>query len=304
MLALLGSKALMYYTNIGRVPVDMDLLGTYEDCQAYIKELGKRERILQNFPADSGKKIIVKTDKQIIELEVAWPDSCSEALLKLIEDDPYTWNIQGFLIPTLDVLYMLKESHKYRKNSPFFLKTMRDIQLMRKLGAKIPEQYKEWFAWREKETYNYSLPKLNQSKKDFFDNSADIYTLDHDSIHEAVKHLDKPAYEYYKPDATEVNTSKEMFFSVSEEIRLYGAIEEVMVLSIERSIHPFGLAGDERRWAFDMAHMKLATSISSGYFREYVWENYDKVQAMYSEGYVDKFYAALEAGRIKPFVSE
>lgn len=302
MLVLLGSHALNHYEYV-RTPVDYDFLGSYDDIQSYIKELGKRERIKCNYPADGGKKIIVKTDKNIFEFEVAWPDSDSEMLLKLVLCDTGTTeafcSYGVFVVPPLDVLYMLKMSHRYRKDSPHFLKTMRDIQLMRKLGAKMLPEYAEWFSLREKNTYVNKLPNLNQSKKDFFDNSASIYTLDHDSIHEAVKHLDRPAYEYYKPDSAEVFTSKELFFSIDEQIRLYGAIEEVMVLSLERSIHPF--PNVNRRWAFDMAHMKLSTSISSGWFREYVYETYDKVQAMYSEEYVDKFYSALHNGRIKPF---
>lgn len=298
MLVLLGSHALNHYTH-ARTPIDMDLLGTYDDCRDYIKQIGKTERILSDYPDSGGDKIVVKTDKNIYEFEVAWPDSNTEGLLNIIENDQYTWVNDGWMIPTHHVLYMLKMSHRYKKDSPHFLKTMRDIQLLREFGAKIPEQHIEWFKERERLTYLNTLPKLNQSKKDFFDNSASIYTWDHDDIHEAVKHLDKPAYEYYKPDNAEVFTSKEMFFSVDEQVRLYGAIEEVMVLSIERSIYPF--PNVDKRWAFDMAHMKLATSISSGWFREYVWENYDKVQAMYSSEYVNKFYSALEAGLIKKF---
>ena len=308
MLALLGSHALNHYEHT-RTPMDYDFLGTYEDIQDYIKQLDKRERILQNIPTDGGKKIVVKTDNNIFEFEIAWPDSDSEQLLHIIKNGEWVWkridNVIGpsypivITIPSLDILYMLKMSHRYRKDSPHFKKTMDDILLMRKLGATMLEGHMDWFKLREKNTYTNKLPNLKQSKKDFFDNSASIYTLDHDGIHEAVKHLDKPAYEYYKPDATEVFTSKELFFNCKEYVRLYGAIEEVMVLSLERSIHPF--PDVDKRWAFNMAHMKLATSISSGWFREFVWENYYTVQSMYSEEYVHKFYNALNNGRIKPF---
>lgn len=305
MLVLLGSGALAHHTFGIRKPVDIDLLGTYEDTQDHIKYVGKVEKIIANFPAEGGKKIIVKTTEHIREYEVAWPGSDSEALLKLVIEDKKSfdsdWGHGLCKVPTLDILYMIKMSHRYKKDSIHFNKTMNDILLMRKLGAKIPDEYRGWFNWREAETYTNKLPNLNQSRKEFFDNSNSIYTVQHDDIHEAVKHLKYPAYEYYKPNATEVYTSKEMFYDVSEEIRLYGALEEVMVLSIERAILPFNLVGEKRRWAFDMAHMKLSTSISGGWFREYVWENYQAVQDMYSEEYVDKFYKALEAGQIKPF---
>lgn len=299
-LAVLGSVALNFHKQT-RTPMDLDILGTYDDIRAYIKQLGKREKIIYDMPEDGGKKIVVKTKTRIIEAEVAWPDSDSEALLELIMCECMPTLHAGMVLPNLDTLYMLKMSHRYRKDSPHFLKTMRDIHLMREMGAKIRPEHEEWYKWRQKETYQNSLPKLNQSKKEFFDNSTSIYTLDHDSIHEAVKHLERPAYEYFKPDAAEVMTSQHMFLDCARHVQLYAALEEVMVLSIERSIHPFNLVGEKRRWAFDMAHMKLSTSISSGWFREFVWENYDEVQSMYSEEYIDKFYAALKAGLIKPF---
>lgn len=301
MLAVLGSVALNNYQFV-RKPVDLDLLGTYDDVTAYVEKLKRTEKILAHYPIDSGRKIVIKTDKRIVEAEIAWPDSDSEALLKIIEDDQYTFNKNGVLIPTLNVLYTLKMSHRYRKDSPHFLKTMNDILLMRELGAKIPEQYQEWYGWRQRETYQNHLPKLNVSKKDFFDNSSGIYTLQHDDIHLAVKHLDKPAYEYFKPDAAEVYTSKELFFKCSREVQLYSVLEEVMTLSLERSIHPFPSVN--RRWAFNTAHQKLASSISSGFYREFVWENYHTVQDMYDEKYIDKFYEALHNGQIRKFGSE
>jgi len=305
MLALLGSGALRHHTTDLRKPMDVDLLGRYDDIQEHIKYVSRSEKVLANYPSSGGTKIIFKTLSTIYEYDVAWEGSNNEALLRIIEEDSSTFKsdwIDGLcLVPSLDILYMLKMSHRYRKDSPHFKKTMDDIWRMRAVGATIPVQYSEWFAERESLTYTNKLPNLNQSRKEFFDNSNSIYTVQHDDIHEAVKHLDRPAYEYYKPDATEVFTSKEMFYSVDESVRLYGALEEVMVLSIERAILPFSLVGDKRRWAFDMAHMKLASSISGGWFRNHVWENYYAVQAMYSEEYVDKFYKALEAGQIKPF---
>lgn len=301
MIAVIGSVALNVHQQT-RKPIDIDCVGTYDEVTAFIHKISKVEKVRANYPSEGGSKVILKTDQRIMEFEIAWNDSSAERLLSIIENDNVgTTNVCGveMLVPSIDVLLMLKESHKYRKDSPFFNKTMDDIHLLRMLGGTI--KYPEWYKEREDLTYTNSLPKLNQSKKDFFDNSNNIYTLDHDSIHEAVKHLERPAYEYFKPDTAEVFTSKELFFNCPLQVRLYAALEEVMVLSIERSIHPFELKGDKRRWAFDMAHMKLSTSISSGWFREFVWENYAAVQAAYNEEYIDKFYIALADGKIKPF---
>lgn len=296
--AILGSVALNQH-HFTREPSDWDILCSYEGAQTFIKQIGKRETIKCNYPTDGGAKILVKTNVRIYELEICWPESNAEKLLELIMVDCMPDLYEGMLVPNLDTLLTIKTSHRYKKDSIFFNKTRKDILLLRSLGAKIPESHKDWLKWRERETYTNALPKLNQSKKDFFDNSSNIYTISHDDIHEAVKHLERPAYEMFKPDSAEVFTSKEMFFKCSEEVRLYAALEEVQVLSIERSIHPFGHTN--YRWAFDLAHQKLASSISGGWFREFVYGSYDTVQAMYDEAYVHKFYAALNSGLIKPF---
>jgi len=293
---LIGSKAIKYHVPEWREPQDTDLVGTYEEAEEY----QKKHRPKVCYPISSGDSIYMKfADGEITEVEVAWTGSRAEKLIEFVKNDWDTIEHEGMLIPSLDFLYLLKCSHKYKKDSPHFLKTLRDIQALEKLGCELRPSYMDFFKQREKDTYDNVLPKLNQSKQDFFDNSASIYTLEHDDIHLAVKHLDKPAYEYFKPDDTEVFTSKSMFFTLPKEIQLYAALEEMYVLSLERSIHPF--PDVNRKWAFDMAQMKLSTSISSGWFRKFCYDHYDEIQALYDESYVNKFYEALSNGYIKKF---
>lgn len=291
---LIGSKAIKFHVPSWRQPQDVDLVATYEEAEKYQK--AHKSKVC--YPIDSGKSIYMKaSDGQITEIEVAWEGSRAEKLIKFIESDKDTVEWLGVKVPSLDVLYTLKMSHRYLKDSPHFKKTLDDILELRKLGAKIRPEHQEFYEQRMKDTYVNKLPKLNQAKGEFFDNESSIYTIDHDSIHEAIKNLDKPAYEYFKDG--EVWCSKELWDNCSDEVKLFAAYEEIGVLSIERSIHPF--PNVDKRWAFNMAHMKLATSISSGWFREFVWENYYKIQEMYSTEYLDKFYDALNNGRIKKF---
>lgn len=93
-------------------------------------------------------------------------------------------------------------------------------------------------------------------------------------------------------------TDKAKFFSLPREIQLLGVLEESYVLALERSIIPHN---SDRRRAFAMAISKVCTSITSGWFREFAWENYDDVVALYDDNFVDKFRAALAAGHIKSF---
>ena len=176
---------------------------------------------------------------------------------------------------------------------------------MRVLGASMSDLdtfpgYREWYKAREKETYWYKHPKLSVGKDDFFKDDGIVYQYDHDSIHRSIMHLDKPAYEYYKPEDSEVLCSKELFFDSSNEVRLHGGLEEAYTLALERHQIPKGFK-PPARVSFDIALMKVCTSITSGWFREWCWEHYDLISSNYDSTYVDKFKTALAEGKVKPF---
>jgi hypothetical protein len=296
MMILIGSEALrMLGIPVDRKRLDIDVVGEYDDIVKFANFKGK---IKSCYPVDGGKKLVVKTDNIIIEGELTWPESNAAALEALILNDPDTICSRDFIgsvVPSLDVLYMLKMSHRYLRNSPHFLKTMRDIQMLRAAGAKIKPEHEEFYKERMRVTYDYGHPKLDTSKDNFFKGDGVKYTYDHDSIHEAVKHLEKPAYNYYKPDENDVYCSKDLFFEAPEMVRLLGGLEEAYVLALERSQIPFpGMWTPER--SFDFALMKVCTSITSGWFREFCWENYDKIRELYDPAYVTRFWQAVEDG--------
>ena len=163
---------------------------------------------------------------------------------------------------------------------------------MRVIGATIPEELQEVLKKREAETYNYAHPNLNVSSNDFFKGDEVPYIYDHDSIHEAIALLGEPAYKQYMKDGSEVMTSKEKFFAAPEHVRLLGVYEESCVLALERSQIPFGDEVSPKE-SFVMALSKVCTSITSGWFREYAWEQYGAVMhfyhAMGEDDYVNRF---------------
>lgn len=303
---LIGSQALKYYTKLDREPRDWDFIGTIDEIESFIQE--RKDEVESAYPSNEGKKMIVKLKNELpIEFEIAWEGSTAEKVLQFTKLNLADHNMKEKVVPALDklailpslnILYELKLSHRYLKNSPHFLKTMRDIQLMRSLGAQI--EHPEWLKEREKETYNYSHPKLNVAKDEFFkkDDGQVVYIYDHDSIHIAMARFDKPAYEYFKPEGSQVLCDKKMFFDSPEEIKLASVIEEATVLALERSQIPYkGLV--EPLWSFKMALFKVCTSITSGYWREYAYSVYDQVLALYDEKYVEKFWKAVDDGIVK-----
>lgn len=318
---LVGSKALEVFCMLqeGKTPNDLDTICTFAEFQKWSRD--HKDMIAHCVPL-SGDKFHVRDKTGFnYEFEIAWPGSTGEALLQRYEHPDRVRNIAP-----PEVCLALKLSHKYLKDSPHFLKTMRDIQWLQGQGVELDAWLKDWLPIREAETYVYNHPKLDVSKDDFFKGDGVQYVYDHDTIHLTVALIERtftercggpsvpgkmvsygrevtrtyPAYTFYMKDGSEVMTSKDKFMSVPEQIRLYGVYEESCVLALERSQIPYVFMGGTQgrrpptaRQSFEMALMKVCTSITSGWFREYAWDNYDKVMALYEElgenDYVERF---------------
>lgn len=308
---LVGSYAAkLQQFDFGRQCADTDLVATYDELQEFHK--ANKDHIKASFPISDGNVQFVKMkDNSIVEIEIAWPGSRGHALLNWVDENHRDCTYVGLWfigmssvkVASLELLLLLKESHKYLKNSPHFYKTMADIKLLRKRGISIPEAWKSFLAEREKVTYTYSLPKLNVGNKEFFDSSVtgvhQVY--DHDSIHEAVAILLHPAYKSYQPEDAEVMCSREMFENSHESLKFNGVVEEACVLAIERSLVPYpgGKTPDE---AFKYALMKVCTSITSGWFREWAWEHHDEAIDWYETfgvSYWERFQQAVRLGKVK-----
>lgn len=238
-----------------------------------------------------------------LEFDIAQPGDSTDLLIEYCKANPQSLFLNnGDFVAPVDVLYLLKMSHRFKKNSPHFFKTMNDIHFMRSLGAVIPAELEDVFKLREKETYDYSHPNLDVKSKDFFKGDEVPYVYDHDTIHEAVAVLGVPAYKSYMKDDSEVMTSKEKFFEQENHIRLLGVYEESCVLALERSQIPFNFEVPARQ-SFVMALSKVCTSITSGWFREYAYENFHVVMKFYESmgetDYIERFKANQEM--VKPF---
>jgi hypothetical protein len=294
---LSGSSALKKFIFSWREPRDIDYIVTsseYSDILSIHKE-----KIVATIPNKRGFTVHMLGSIPI-EYEIAKDGNSTELLLNILIGF-YGKNNFSTLNPR--EIYTLKMSHRFLKNSPHFKKTMDDIILLRKLGfGEIPYYLKDWFKIREKETYDYNHPKLKKvGKDDFFDTATGInYEYDHDSIHESVAHFSRPAFTMIKDDPTDVFCSKEKFNSLPETLKLFTVLEEAYTLALERHQIPNHFTPDPRK-SFEIALMKVCTSISSGWWREYAWENYYNVSSLYDEGYIQKFQNGLKNGIVKPY---
>lgn len=279
---------------------DLDLIGTFTEINEFLSVLPGN--VICNYPIGAKKLVSQRENFPIVEAEIAWSDSSAELFMNSVAEDTETKKIViagvDLLVPSIDHLYLLKMSHRFLKNSPHFMKTMNDIMLLRTMDAVIRPEHQELLALREAETYSYDHPSLKVKKKDFFSGDNITYVYDHDSIHECMKHLQLPAYAYFKEDDQEVFCSRELFDQLPKKTKLYAVLEEAYVLALERSQIPYeGQIAPLR--SFEIALQKICTSITSGWFREFAWEHYHEVFDMCDPYYLDKFKNGVKSGVVK-----
>lgn len=287
---IVGSVAARHHgINLSRPPKDIDIIGNYEDVCAYIYGMGNEEGMYypedwreEDLECSYGKKKHFYNGVWNIHVEadIVEENTHNERMFVQMMSDVQNAGICHYASP--EWLYFLKMSHRFKKNSPHFFKTRKDIEVFRRKGISLPRDSEWLMKERETLTYNYGHPKLNVSKKDFFKGDGIEYVYCHDSIHRAVALGPQPAYTYYMVEEEEVLSSKEKFFSLPEEIRLAGVYEESCVLALERSQIPFDFKPSPTK-SFCMALEKVCTSITSGWFREYAYDNFFKVLALYSQ---------------------
>jgi hypothetical protein len=299
---VIGSYALQQHATPTRVANDIDVIGTYEEVCEFFNP-GIRQAF---YPIADGKKYFIKTtlSDDIIEAEIAWPGSLAEEFLSINPRRQMTSLLEKLVYyATLDDLFTLKMSHRYLRNSPHFEKTRNDIIALRKMGVgpHIPDYLSDWFKRREKATYHYNKPSLDTNKEGFF---RDEYVYDHDSIHMAIAYPEPPAYESFKADSAEVLTCNKRFAAAQHYVKLRAGYEESCVLALERSLipHPGKMTPEQ---AFKFALQKVCTSITSGPFREFCWENYDGILRLErmlrgsGDAYERRFRRGVENGIVK-----
>ncbi len=305
---LIGSRslALRQPNALLRNCVDFDFLCTQQEFDNWMETTSHKVNPTKVYPLPEFNKMIVEGNTNC-EFEIITPGKSSELIAQAVADDPDNIATPFGIVPSLDLLFTIKDSHKYKKfekSSAQFWKTTIDWHVMKQLGAKVRPEYEGLLKLRKDETYaKQKHPKLNTNKENFFKDDNIKYFWDHDSIHEAVAWPEPPAYLSYMKDGAQVDCDKEKFFSIDENIRLEGVVQESMVLAVERALQPFpnGMNADQ---AFKFALAKVCSSITSGWFRTYAFENVFAAIKLYESRYKDywiKFQQHVVDGKVKPF---
>jgi hypothetical protein len=291
---LLGSRALSIVAPhvLLRKPKDFDFL-------CHESELAKwKDEFFVNASQLETGKFVANVGELICEFEIINQNDSSFLLEKIIQEDPESKMTDFGMVPSLDVLFAIKTSHRFRKDSPHFWKTLTDWHAMKNAGAKVQPEHFEFVKTRSAEVAK-ATPKLNVDKKAFFNSDEVPYIYDHDSIHISVAGKQKPAYMSYIKDGQEVLCSKEKWDKCDFETKIRGVLEETSVLAIERSLVPFKNANPKTSWMF--AFSKVCTSITSGWFREFAYQNAPLIVSRYTDDFWNDFCEDVNKGKIKSF---
>lgn len=306
---VLGSKALHLNLNndIARFNrSDIDVVMSMDDFSAFISK--NQPFITKMIPTSSTKYSVRLTNQhvQYYEIEISFKGSSQWLLDNQSIISSGVWSDvfgNDFHFVNNEVLYLTKKSHihypiHYDKNIADYslLKTVIDDEKVK--------TYQLYYDLRLKETkdrINKRLPTLNRTNEDFFDRSKNVvgYVFEHDDIHEAIKHYERPVYEMMKKDFSKAWCEKDMFYNLPHEYKVRCVQEEAYVIALERYIILRKGYYKDPRLAYKSALQRICTTLCSGFFRDFAVENYFEILNAYSDNYVNKFKEKLFSGLVK-----
>jgi hypothetical protein len=197
-----------------------------------------------------------------------------------------------------DTLYTIILSHlgfdiKWDKhlNSALFLKS-KGCKSDRKLYFKlvkswIPIHGKPWVSLKGKDSQT------------FFEDAVPRKYV-HDSIHEAIAVYDRPLFERLIVEG--VTCSEDAFNLLSFDDKILLVLEEIWTTALERYLIPSDFKfGDQR--AYFKSFKKLATTMSSGYFKFFILDNLDLLYNNKDRTYIARFREAEKQNKILQYAN-
>ena len=299
----IGMANIIPSPDLGRTPVDLDLIGSHVDVGARLFINVAKLDLVKMTP----EKLLAKApDGRMVEIEQVRPGTSSvlyfqwaETMTKLPTAEFYGVEMQ---VASLAMLYSLKKSHRHSPRA--FEKHVKDYNWLREWHRGV-DVFEKITALRYKETVERErlrTPSLQKTTKDFFDDKVSNRTFIHDQIHEVMAFGDRPMFEKIKIDPNKVACSKDKFNALPYMDRIKCVQEEAYVIALERAMIPMLFEGEKianPKEAYKWAVMRICTTLCSGWFREFALENYSDLISHYDSHYVNKFLYAVEDGLIK-----
>jgi hypothetical protein len=197
-------------------------------------------------------------------------------------------------------LYTIKISHAYweiNRSAANWNKHASDIIFLQRKGAKIifslHDELKPIWAERYDNRKRVSLDKTG---KQFFSDAVDR-TYDHDSLHESVAYHDRPLYERFLKDGSEVMSDWEKFWELSHELQTQAVREEIYATALERILIPGNYTGSPGA-AYWWALRRTATSLFKNKWATFLMVNLDELRKPDCD-YMSRHLSNL--GKLRPY---
>lgn len=292
---IIGSRALQFYAQERGVPFrspgDTDVICTEEEMDEHCERLGVTPTRL------AGDHWTVETAPgRHMEFGLSHDGGLIRSGFDYLERAK---NLpRQIQIAPLEILFSLKKSHIFIPRQ--WNKHIQDYHLMKSWGVK--DVMPELTLIRRKEREAYKTPSLNKTADEFFDDNVSNKTFVHDDIHAVMAYLDKPMYERIKIDSNLVKCSRDKFEALGLRDRVRCVLEEAYVIALERAIIPMMFEGKKfatEDSAFNWALMRICTTLTSGWFREFAVENWPLIVKSRDGAYVKRFLHAVDIGKIR-----
>lgn len=191
-------------------------------------------------------------------------------------------------------LYTLKLSHLGW--DIFWKKHVHDVCFLKQKGCVVDQKLYDTLvkAWTRIHGKKWASLKGKDSETFFVDAVKRKYI--HDDIHDAIAIYDRPLYESLIYEG--VSCSKKGFDKLSYDDKLNLVYEEVWVTALERYLIPEEFKCSKIE-AYQKALKKLATTMSSGWFKFFILTNIDVLQKNRDFLYIDKFKQAEKENKIR-----
>jgi hypothetical protein len=240
------------------------------------------------FPRDPNDlDIMCESTMMTKDIQHYWFDDASIEILKKNIDDQF---IDPNLLLTLKVSHAGWDIH--------WSKTIHDILFLKRMGCVVDKDLykslvkfftikhgKKWVSLKGKNTDTFFVDAVERK-----------YV--HDDIHDAVAVYDKPLYD--KLIFEGVSCSKKGFEKLSFEDKILLVKEEVWVTALERYLIPSNFTCGHRA-AYEKSLKKLATTMSSGWFKFFILENIDKLVGCDKKEYIDKFKQNEKQNKLRKY---
>lgn len=322
---LIGSRAIKYWYPEFRTPKDWDIIAYEDEVSSWIKE-NKGKILYYKKRTKNGKirKLLVKMrDKSQIEFNIVSTESDREIYLFHEINNPACIDFFGTSVKVCCPmgLFALKKSHT---TFPIhWYKNIEDYHFLRtKLGTltnPIWLRISQQRSWEIEDRIGLKKPNLNMTNDAFFAKTRGVRRFFvHDDLHKLTCFYSVPLYEKCKRDLTKAKLDYDLFEKLDDEDKIRLVQEEAIVIALERKIIPRGKDykplwnNDVLDWKSqkyeivveklghkyieDMylwAVMRICTTLTSGWFREFAIEHYPEVRNL-CHCYVQHFLVNLE----------